>query len=180
MRTRIKRWLLMLEKGLNIPDYVENPCRKNKNNTVSFLKEVFHGYPFVMVLSEKAASEIIHDRTTIGNAITIAAFLEDEEQDYRVWVAEGVDCEYTGSVWVYQDGSGKLRYAGIKSAKYNFSNVETIRDLKDRIIVRRVHEFVKSTEFGGVQMDFGWAKHFIGKTNERIVFFDFSPLEKSS
>ena len=183
MNSRIERWLLMLSHGLNIPDYVENPCRKHRTDTASFLKETFYGYPYVIFLADdKKGKSLEFDRTSLNDAFARATFCESKEGGKydRVWIAEGVECEYTGSVWVYKNLSGKIRYMGNKSDRYEFGYVESIKDLRDRIIVRRVNEFLQKSSFSGVQVDFGWAKYFTGKLNEKIIFFDFEPLENSS
>lgn len=168
----------MLAREVNIPDYIENPYTKHENNTLLFLKEVFFGYPSVIFLAESETDYQDYDTRNLSNVLLAAAALE--EKGYTVWVAEGIDCEYSGSIWLWKDGSGKFKCRGSKKRDYRFRDFEGIKDIIERIIVRRVDSFLQQTEFNGVQMDFGWSKYFLGKFNERIVFFDYAKLENNA
>jgi len=178
MNSRQDRHLLMLEHGLNVPAFVVNPSTVYKENTVTFLKEQFYGCPDLTFLAKKEDVVKEYDEEALRDAFQKSVVLE--QSGYTVWIAEGVSCVYTGTIWARKDGSGKLKYRRGRRGRFEFTDSESIKNLREKIIVRRVAAFAKKAGFEAVSVDFGWAYTFVGELNERIIFFDFLPLENFS
>lgn len=175
MNSRQDRYSLMLEHGLNVPDYVINPSTAYKEDTVTFLKERFFGCPYLTFLAKKEGVVKEYDEEALRDAFQKSVVLE--QSGYTVWIVEGFICEYTGTLWARKDGSGKFKYRNGAKKKVVFTDSEDIKNLREKIIARRVVSFAQKAKFDAVMVDFGWASSFLGKLNERIVFFDFLPLK---
>jgi len=178
LTSRIDRVLFLSEYRLNVPDYVENPYKAHKSNTRLFLQSVFRGYPFVTLLAKKGDQVTELEEQSINSALLSTSVLESDE--FKVWLLEHIECEWFGSIWIYKDGSGHIKAKGSKLVDKKFMNYEYVEDIVEKSILRRVYAFIEKAGFFGVCVDYGWAKDFCGKLNEKIVFFDFLPLEKSA
>lgn len=176
--SRMDRLLFLYECGLNIPDYVENPYKKHRSSTRMFLKEVFRDCFYITLLAKRADQITELEGQTINSVLLSTSVLESDNFD--VWLLEGIECEWSGSIWIYEDGSGCIKAKGSKSFSRKFTHYESTTDVVEKSILRRVYSFMKEAGYFGVHIDYGWAKTFGGKLNEKIVFFDFLPLEKSS
>lgn len=175
MVSRQDKYLLMLEHGLNVPDFVVNPSSKHKSDTMTFLKTVFYHCPHVTFLAKKDWKVREYDEEALRDAFQKSIVLE--QSGYTVWIAEGINCEHTGTVRVRNDGSGKIKYTMAQSwKKFTFTDCEALEKIRDRMIIRRVARFVTEMQLQAVVMDFCWSKTFVGKLNERIVFLDYQEL----
>lgn len=178
MNSRQDRLTSMLECGLNVPSYVLNPSAVHKEDTVTFLKEHFFGCPYLTFLAKKGDVVREYDEEFLRDAFQKSVVLE--QSGHTVWIAEGVDCEYTGTIWARKDGSGKFKYGRGFRRKVAFTDGENIKNLRERVIARRVISFAQKLRVEAVAVDFGWATSFVGELNEKIVFFDFLPLKDFS
>lgn len=179
MNSQQDRRLLMLKHGLNVPSYVVNPNTTYKEDTVTFLKEKFFDCPYLTFLAKKGDKVKEYDEEALRDAFQKSIVME--QNGYTVWIAEGVICLYTGTVWARKDGSGKFKYGGSsRRARTNFTDSESITNIREKIIARRVVTFARKLKIEAVAVDFGWAFTFVGELNERIIFFDYLPLEDFS
>lgn len=176
--SKIDRLKLMAEHGLNIPVFIENPHKNFGLSTFAVLKSTFMGCPKVSFYAKgnNQITEMEYNNLSSAFASSVAL----ETKGWVVWISEVVPCVYSGTIWVDSRATGKMKWDEGSTRKTTFQNVETISSVRHKIIVRRVFNFLLQMHWKAVKIDFGWATTFCGERSERIVFFDFLPLESIS
>lgn len=177
--SKIDRLKLMSKHGLNVPTFIENPSKTYKSNTFAVLKEVFTSCLGVSFYAKgnNQVTEIEFNKLSSAFASAVAL----EIKGWTTWISEIVPCIYTGTIWVDICATGKIKWDEDGSIhRLVFQNVESIHSVKQKIMVRRVFKFLLGVGWRAVKVDFGWAEGFCGELSEKIVFFDFLPLESIS
>lgn len=174
---RIERMQLMVQCGLNVPDYVENVYTQYDQGSVAFLREKF-GDSRVRYLSNAPGKDVVTEMVYNWADRAYDSCVAIEPHGHTTWIMDDdICCEYEGTVRVNKRGSGMIKYDGMFKGKFRFQDFEVIPEIRHKIIVRRVYKFLKENAWmSAIIMDFGWAKEFCGSQNEKIVFFDFMPL----
>jgi len=175
--TQIARWYDLLLWKVNVPDFVLNCHKVYEEHTLAFVKESFSLVDRVMVLSVKGDIEQWHRKTNIQWAVHVSIQLESK--GHTVLIAEDPDVEYTGVVWLYDDGAGYVQI-GKKGKKMWFAHYSRMDNLKLRYIFRLLYDFLLKIKCPGIQVDFAWATEMVGVLGNRYLVYDFKPIAKKA
>jgi hypothetical protein len=177
---RVERMKLMVLHELNVPDYVENIYTQYGKNAGAFLTGRFKDVSRVRFLSNVPGEDVETD-ISFMNMSSACGSCSVERDGHTTWLmCDDILCEYEGTIWLNRRGAGKLKYKGMFEDRVVFQDFESLTSTRHKIIVRRVFKFLMENSWmNAIAMDFGWAREFCGSKSERIIFFDFLPIEES-
>jgi hypothetical protein len=176
---RIERMQFMVMHGLNVPDYIENVHTKHDTSSIAVLKEKFGAVERVRFLSNAPGEGVETDVAGVSLVSAYLSCITVERKGHTTWIMDdSICCIYEGTIRVDRKGAGMMKYDGQFKDKFKFQDFEAVPNIKHKIFIRRVFQFLKENVWmEAVAVDFGWAKDFCGSCSERIVFFDFIPLK---